>query len=189
MAREQHGAAAAGDVAYLALALLLPVACFCGCSLIGPVVSTALPYAGLKLTFACIPEHTLVDTPSGQRPIEGLEAGELVTGFTGKPVLILQKHAYLENKDTIFLRITFADSAAVDLCGMHRIAGIHAREIYIGQTIAGRKVTGIESRCGETHSYDLLTEDAGYRIDGVPVNSMIEEMVAAAASGIRSVRE
>jgi len=165
------------------------VAGFCGCSLISPLVSAALPYAGLKLTFACIPEHTLVDTASGQRPIEKLEAGDSVIGFTGKPVRILQKHAYLESTETIFLRITFADGAAVDLCGMHRVAGIRAREIHIGQTIAGRKVTGVESRRGETRSYDLLTEDAGYRIDGVPVNSMIEEMVAAAASGMRSVRD
>jgi len=101
----------------------------------------------------------------------------------------LQKHAYLEKAETVFLRITFADGAAVDLCGMHRVDGIRARRIHIGQTIAGRKVTGIESRRGETRSYDLLTEDAGYRIDGVPVNSMIEEMVAAAASGMRSVRD
>ena len=32
-------------------------------------------------------------------------------------------------------------------------------------------------------SYDLLTEDAGYRIHGVSVNSMIEEMYAAGQSG------
>ena len=37
-----------------------------------------------------------------------------------------------------------------------------------------------------TKSYDLLTEDAGYQIQGIPVNSMIEEMHAA-ASGMRSV--
>jgi len=157
--------------------------------MIGPLVSAALPYAGLKIAFACIPEHTLVDTPSGRRPIEKLEPGESVIGFAGKPVRILQKHAYLENPDTIFLRITFADGAAVDLCGMHRVNGIRARRIQIGHTIAGRKVTGVESRRGETRSYDLLTEDAGYRIDGVPVNSMIEEMAAAAVSGIRSVRD
>jgi len=157
--------------------------------MIGPLVSAALPYAGLKIAFACIPEHTLVDTPSGRRPIEKLEPGESVIGFAGKPVRILQKHAYLENPDTIFLRITFADGAAVDLCGMHRVNGIRARRIQIGHTIAGRKVTGVESRRGETRSYDLLTEDAGYRIDGVPVNSMIEEMAAAATSGMRSVRD
>jgi len=28
---------------------------------------------------------------------------------------------------------------------------------------------------GVEFSYDLLTEDAGYRIDSVPVNSMIDE--------------
>jgi hypothetical protein len=71
---------------------------------------------------------------------------------------------------------------------MHRLAGIRAREIKIGQTIAGRKVTEVGSHYGETHSYDLLTEDAGYQIQGVPVNSMIEEMNTAAATGMRSVR-
>jgi hypothetical protein len=71
---------------------------------------------------------------------------------------------------------------------MHRLAGIRAREIQIGQTIAGRKVTSLESWQGETHSYDLLTEDAGYQIHGVPVNSMIEEMNTAAATNLRSVR-
>jgi hypothetical protein len=166
----------------LSLALLLVAAGLCGCNMLGPLISAAMPYAGLKLSFACIPEHTAVDTPSGPRPIEKLEAGDSVIGFAGKPVRILQKHSYLENTETVFLHITFADGAAVDLCGMHRVDGIRAREIQIGQTIAGRKVTGLESRRGETHSYDLLTEDAGYRIQGIPVNSMIEEMHRAAIS-------
>jgi len=159
----------------LVAAVVLP-----GCSLIGPLVSAALPYAGLKLAFACIPEHTPVDTPSGPRPIETLEAGDTVIGFTGKPVRILQKHSYLEDTNTVFLHITFDDGASVTLCGAHRVAGIRARELQPGQTVAGRKVTAIEARRGETHSYDLLTEDAGYQINGVPVNSMIEEMNAAA---------
>ena len=173
----------------LCLGMLCLTAGLCSCSMIGPLVQTALPYAGLKLAFACIPEHTLVDTAAGPRPIEQLEAGDSVTGFAGKPVRILQKHSYLEQPETVFLRITFADGASVDLCGMHRVAGIRAREIQLDQTIAGRQVTGIESRRGETRSYDLLTEDAGYRIHGVPVNSMIEEMHAAAASRTRSVRD
>ena len=174
---------------FLFLATPLLAAGLCGCGLIGSLVSLALPFAGIKLAFACIPEHTPVDTPSGPRPIEQLEAGDSVIGFTGKPVRILQKHSYLESRETVFLHITFADGAWVDLCEMHRIAGIRAREIQIGQTIAGRTVAGIESRRGETHSYDLLTEDVGYQIHGVPVNSMIEEMQAAAASGMRSVRD
>ena len=77
------------------------------------------------------------------------------------------------------LTLAAADGAVVDLCPMHRVAGIRAREVRIGQTIAGRKVTEVGSHRGETHSYDLLTEDAGYQIHGVPVNSMIEEMHAA----------
>jgi hypothetical protein len=172
----------------LSLALLLLAAGLCGCSLLGGLISAALPYAGLKLYFACIPEHTLVDTPSGPRPIEKLEAGDSVIGFAGQPVRILQKHSYLESPQTVFLHITFADGAAVDLCGMHRLAGIRARDIQVGHTIAGRKVNGLASRSGETHSYDLLTEDAGYQIQGVPVNSMIEEMNTAAVSGMRSAR-
>ena len=94
----------------------------------------------------------------------------------------------MENPKTDFLRVTFSDGAVVDLCGMHRIAGVRARGLRIGWNIAGRKITSIQNRRGETHSYDLLTEDAGYRIQGVAVNSMIEEMNAAARSGGRSVR-
>lgn len=163
----------------LLLALLLVAAGLCGCGLIG----AAMPFAGVKLYFACIPEGTRVDTPFGPSPIETLEAGDPVIGYSGKPVLILQKHAYLESPQTVFLQIAFADGAVVDLCGMHRIAGIRARDIRMGQTVAGRQVTGLESRRGVTRSYDLLTEDAGYRIQGVPVNCMIEEMNAAAARG------
>ena len=159
-----------------------------GCGLLGGLVGAALPYAGVKMMFACIPERTRVDTPSGPRAIEKLEPGDSVIGFTGKPQRILQKHCYLENPQTVFLRITFADGAVVQLCKMHRLAGIRAREIQISQTIAGRKVTAVESWQGETRSYDLLTEDAGYQIQGIPVNSMIEEMNAAAATNLRSVR-
>ncbi len=166
---------------YAPLALFLVAASLCGCGLIGPLVGAAVPYAGVKLYFACLPERTLVDTPAGPRPVEKLEPGDSVIGFSGKPVLVLQKHCYLENSRTVFLRVIFSDGAAVDLCGMHRLDGIRAQDIKVGQIIAGRKVTYLGSHRGETRSYDLLTEDAGYRIHGIPVNSMIEEMNAAAS--------
>ncbi len=169
----------AAKILCLAMSLLIAGG-LSGCRLLNGLVNTALPYAGYKIAFACIPEHTPMDTPSGPQPIERLEAGDTVIGFAGKPVRILQKHCYLENPKTIFLRITFGDGAAVTLCGAHRIAGIRACELQPGQTVAGRKVTAIEARGGATRSYDLLTEDAGYQINGVPVNSMIEEMNAAA---------
>ncbi len=137
------------------------------------------------MAFACIPERTLIDTPSGASPIEKLEAGDWVIGFTGKPVRILQKHSYMENTETVFLRLSFDGGATVDLCRMHRIGGLRAQHIKVGQTISGRSVTAIETKQGVTRSYDLLTEDAGYQINGVPVNSMIEEMNSAARRGLR----
>ena len=159
-----------------------------GCSLVGGLVGAAAPFAGVKMMFACIPEHTNVDTTSGPRPIEQLEAGDTVIGFSGRPVRVLQKHSYLEDPTTVFLRISFSGGASVDLCRMHRISGVRAGGIRIDQIIAGRQVTAIESRRGETRSFDLLTEDAGYQIQGVPVNSMIEEMHEAAASRTGLVR-
>ena len=173
--------------ALLSLALALVLLALTGCGLLGPLIGAAAPYAGVKMMFACIPERTRLDTPAGPRPIEQFEAGDLVIGFGGKPVRILQKHAYLENPETVFLRISFSDGASVDLCGMHRVAGIRARGIHVGETIAGRKVIGIESHRGVNHSFDLLTEDAGYQMHGVPVNSMIEEMNKAAATNGRSL--
>lgn len=158
------------------------------CNLVGALVNTALPFAGIKVAFACIPEQTRIDTPSGPRCIEDLEAGDQVTGFSGQPVRILQKHCYLENPHTVFLKVRFSGGATVDLCEKHRIAGIRAGAIRPGQRLAGHSVDTIESRTGETHSYDLLTEDAGYRIHGIPVNSMIEEMHAAAA-GMQAIRK
>jgi len=128
----------ASALLWLALALLAAGG-LSGCSLIGPLISAAMPYAGLKLAFACIPEHTPVDTPSGPRPIEQLEAGDTVIGFAGKPVRILQKHSYLESPETVSLHITFDDGASVTLCGMHRVAGIRARKIQPGKPwLAGK---------------------------------------------------
>ncbi len=170
---------------FLALALVLFG--LSGCAMIGPLIGAAAPYAGIKMMFACIPEQTRLDTPEGPRPIEEFQAGDLVIGFGGKPVRILQKHSYLENPETIFLRIHFSDGASVDLCGMHRIAGIRARQLFLGKTVAGRQVIAIESYSGVNHSFDLLTEDAGYQVQGVPVNSMIEEMNKAAATNLRSL--
>ena len=52
---------------------------------------------------------------------------------------------------------------------MHKIKG--ERAINITENVISKEVyNGVE------FSYDLLTEDLGYRIDGIPVNSMIEEL-------------
>ncbi len=173
---------------FLLFALALP---FCGgltgCSLIGGLVKVAAPFAGIKLAFACVPEDTAIDTPAGPRTIASLEAGDLVIGYRGHPVRILQKHSYLENAQTRFLTVKFSDGATVELCGRHRLTGLPAQHLQNGQLIGHRTITSITERTGVTRSCDLLTEDAGYQIQGVPVNSMIEEMHAAAA-GMKAER-
>ena len=57
---------------------------------------------------------------------------------------------------------------------MHKIKCIAAKSIT--EDVLNKKVYG-----GVEYSYDLLTEDMGYRIDGIPVNSMIIEMAELTA--------
>jgi len=137
-----------------------------------------------KLALACIPEGTAVDTPGGSRAIEDIRPGELVVGFGGEPVRVLQKHSYVEDPDrTRFRRIEFRDGSVVELCDMHRIAGIRARDLRPGMSVAGFTVVSNRAFGSVHRSYDLLTEDAGYRIQGVPVNSMIDELARTAVQG------
>ena len=50
---------------FLALTVVALAPTLSGCALIG----AALPYAGVKMVFACIPEHTTVDTLAPRGPL------------------------------------------------------------------------------------------------------------------------
>lgn len=155
-----------------------------GCRLLNAGVNTALRVGMAKLPFRCVPAGTMIDTPSGQIAIEDIEAGALVTGFDGEAVKVLQKHSYAENPTLEhFHKVRFTDGAVVDVCDMHRIADVRARRLIAGKEVAGRSVESVEIYGGVTQSYDLLTEDSGYQVNGVPVNSMIEEMADYARTG------
>lgn len=161
------------------------------CGLIGATVSTAVALAPLKLLFACLPEGTRIDVPGGEtRAIEELRSGDLVMGYEGEPVKIVQIHGYLEDpEETDFHAITFSNGSTVDLCGMHRIEGIRAQELKAGSTLpSGLSVVETRTYRGVERSYDILTEDDGYRIGGVAVNSMIEEMYRAGLDPNASAR-
>jgi hypothetical protein len=168
-----------------------------GCSLIGrtagilaALAPAALSILPIKFLFSCIPEGTLVDTPTGARPIEALLPGDDVIGFDGTPIRVLQIHAYVEDPAAErFYQINFESGAEVRLCDMHRIGGVRAKDVEPGDQFDGQIVQSIEIFGGVVRSYDLLTEDAGYRISGLPVNSMIEEMAAAARDGVDSIRD
>ncbi len=111
-------------------------------------------------------------------------------GYEGEAVRVLQVHAYVEDAEASpFLSIEFENGAVVDLCGMHRIANIRAKHVRAGDILNGQTVKAVSSFVGVVRSYDLLTEDAGYRISGLPVNSMIEEMYEAGQTGMRSFQD
>jgi hypothetical protein len=130
-----------------------------------------------KAIAVCIPEGTFIDTEDDPVEIGDIEVGDIVIGFTGKPVAVLQAHEYLENPDEErFYQITFDDGTSVDCCDMHRINGIRAMDYKIGDDINGNLITGIITYKGVRKSYDILTEDGGYQIGNIPVNSMISEL-------------
>jgi len=167
---------------------------FTGCRMLGQTLGRLLPLAvqlvPIKLMFLCIPEGTPVDTPNGPRPIELIRPGDEVIGYEGRPVRVLQIHGYAEDPAIKrFLHIEFENGATVRLCDMHRIDSIRARRVNPGDRIGGQTVKSIKSFDGVERSFDLLTEDEGYRISGLPVNSMIEEMIEASRNGVKSIRD
>ena len=84
--------------------------CLQGCNLIGGALYTALSLAPIKLMFSCLPEGTQVDTPDGTVAVESLKPGDKVIGYSGKPVLIQQIHAYDEDEEAAkFLTVEFEE--------------------------------------------------------------------------------
>ena len=157
----------------VALAFLLP-----SCNLIGAALSLGL----VKLQFGCLPQGTLIDTAQGPVRIETLKAGDSVIGFYGTPVQITQIHQYREDPATSrYVTVHFSNGSSVSASPRHRIDGIPAFTLQAGDTCGSLTVLSIGSLQGVSRSFDLLTEDPGYRIGGIPVNSMIEEMAGQCA--------
>ena len=159
---------------------LFPILC---ASLIA-LGSLALSSCGLlfglgmaKLQFGCLPEGVSIDTPDGPVAVELLQAGDQVIGYRGIPVTIRQVHQYREDPDAVrHIKVRFTNGAEVSLSPRHRIGGTQAGQLKVGDELGGHRVSAILPVTGVSRSFDLLTGDDGYRIHGVPVNSMIEEM-------------
>ena len=133
--------------------------------------------AMVKIAMACIPEGTKIDTPDGQIAIEDVKAGTMVNGYYGPETEVLQVHQYKEDPAPHrFYHITFSNGGTVDCCDMHKITGKRAKDCKVGDVITGNRITSITRYNGVRRSYDLLTEDRGYRINNVQIDSMIEEM-------------
>jgi len=156
------------------------------CGLIVGAIGTAVSLLPAKIALSCLPEGTAIDTPSGPMAIEHIVAGDLVIGFEGTPVKVLQVHNYLEDSTAErFRTVEFTNGSKVDLCDKHRIGNIRAEDLKAGSSIeSGEIVQSVTVYGGVERSYDLLTEDAGYQINSIPVNSMIEELIETAQTGL-----
>ena len=133
----------------------------------------------VKVLLKCIPGYQEIDTPNGPVPIQDLRGGDYVIGYDNTVKRIEQLCSYVENPETEFLEFALADGGKITVCGPHKILDIPAREWLVGAEMNGVAIVSIGKVTGITTSYDLLTDVGGYRIAGVPVNSMIPEMIAA----------
>ena len=139
--------------------------------------------ASVKMAFGCIPEGTSIDLTDGEIAIEDLKVGMKIRGWHGGETEVLQVHQYKEDPTTHrFYHIKFDNGGAVDVSALHKIYNKRAMDFKIGDEVQSHKITSITKYNGVEVSYDLLTRDVGYRIGGIPVDSMIGEMAEAIAS-------
>ena len=125
----------------------------------------------------CIPKGTTIDMANGNRtPIEKIEAGDLVIGMDGEEVEVQQVHQYKQIPHAKFVTITFDNGSKVNCSHDHMINNKRARNYILHDKIGSREVTSVVFYMGVERSYDIITTTGGYRIEGIPVNTMIPEM-------------
>ena len=129
-----------------------------------------------KIMFSCMPADQCIDTPNGPRPVKDLKGGDAVIGYNGEEAFIMQACSWSQDPTRTFLTITRDDGSAFTVCDTHKILGIPAMEWAEGADMGGSRIKSITASNGLLTSYDILTNQGGYRIAGVPVNSMIPEM-------------
>jgi len=154
----------------------------------GSIAGAALPFAikGVGALFSipipsCMPGNQCIDTPTGPKAIQDLKGGDIVIGYDGREAFIMQACSWNQDPTRTFLTITREDGTAFTVCDDHKILGIPAMEWAEGADMAGSRIKSITASNGLLTSYDILTNQGGYRIAGVPVNSMIPEIIRLAA--------
>lgn len=154
----------------------------------GSLAGAALPFlakgAGALFGFpvpSCMPGTQCIDTPNGPKPIKDLKGGDIVIGYNGEEAFIMQACSWNQDPTRTFLTITREDGSAFTVCDDHKILGIPAMEWAEGADMGGSRIKSITASSGLLTSYDILTNQGGYRIAGIPVNSMIPEIMKQAA--------
>ena len=134
--------------------------------------------ATAKAFMMCIPSGEMIDTVDGSKLIDDISPNDKVIGFDGNEAVVLQKHSYGENPEVErFVRISFSDDSSISLCDKHKVNGTEAKDIKVDDNINSKTVKSIDYFGGVKISYDLLTSDNGYQMSGIPVNSMIPELI------------
>ena len=131
-----------------------------------------------KIAFSCIPKGIAIDMADGnQMPIEKINVGDFVIGMNGKADEVLQVHHYKQDSEPVrFATVTFDDGSKVNCADKHRISNKRTEDYKLQDKVGTRKIVSIDWYNGVSRSFDLLTATGGYRINGVPVNTMIPEM-------------
>jgi hypothetical protein len=142
---------------------------------IGQVAGAA---ATAKVFFMCVPSGEVIDTIDGKKTIDNVLPGDEVIGFGGDKAIVLQKHSYKEDAESErFIKLSFDNGSSISLCDKHKVNGVESKDIKVGDCINKKTITSISYFKGVKVSYDLLTSDNGYQMNGIPVNSMIPEMI------------
>jgi hypothetical protein len=154
----------------------------------GSIGAAALPFlakgAGALFGFpmpSCMPGTQCIDTPNGPKPVKDLKGGDAVIGYNGEEAFIVQACSWNQDPTRTFLTITREDGSAFTVCDDHKILGIPAMEWAEGADMGGSRIKSITASSGLLTSYDIMTNQGGYQIAGVPVNSMIPEIIRLAA--------
>ena len=150
-------------------------------SILGPAIG-GVAAKGLGAIFglpipSCMPGDQCIDTPTGPKAVKDLKGGDQVIGYDGNVAYIAQACSWNQDPLRTFLTITREDGSSFTVCDDHKVMGIPAMEWVEGAELAGSKITSIKPSTGLLTSYDILTNQGGYRINGVPVNSMIPEII------------
>ena len=157
---------------------------------IGTAAGAYMAYKGSSLGGggSCIPKGTTIDMADGSKvPIEKIEAGDLVIGMDGKEVEVQQVHQYKQTPGTKFVTITFDNGSKVNCSHDHMINNKRARDYTYHDKIGSREVTRIIFYMGVERSYDIITTTGGYRIEGIPVNTMIPEMAEKSLASVNKL--
>lgn len=129
----------------------------------------------IKLFMMCVPEGTAIDTPEGQKNVEDVRAGDVVYDKDGTEVKVQMKYEFDQPPTSDrFLKLDFDTGASVTICDLHRIDGVYAKDLRVGEKgLVSKEFVEMDRR-----SYDIMTEgtDGSYRSNGIPINTMIPEL-------------